>query len=99
MQKIDIKKLLLLPLKKDYESQKDQTKFFNGLDYIEAMLKFFGILNISVVKEIDSNIFNKILLTNFKISPLLGDLKSLATEPFLKKYDTLKEKQKVLLGV
>ena len=94
MQKIDIKRLLLSPLKKDYESQKDQTKFFNGLDYLEAMLKFFSVLNISVVKEIDNNIYNKIFLNNFKISPSFGDFKSLETKPFLNKYDALKEKTK-----
>jgi len=84
MQRINIKETLLIRLKNDYEETEAQTKFFNGLDYLEAMVKFFGVLNISVVKNIDKDMYNKIFLSNFKISPSLGDFKSLATQAFTK---------------
>ncbi len=85
MKKIDVNETLFSRLKYDYENNKnEQIKFLNGLDYFEAMIKFFGVLSISVVKNIDEDIYNEIFLTNFKISPSLGDFKSLATQPFSK---------------
>jgi len=89
-------KVLFERLKQDYNSTKEQIKFFNGLDYMEAMIKFFGVLNISIVKTIDEDIYNKIFFDNFKVSPSLGDYKSLATNPFVKNNKTrLKNKDEL----
>jgi len=96
VEKIDIKEVLFERLKQDYNSTKEQIKFFNGLDYMEAMIKFFGVLNISIVKTIDEDIYNKIFFDNFKVSPSLGDYKSLATNPFVKNNKTrLKNKDEL----
>ena len=102
MTKIDIKKTLFKPLKEDYNNPDNQlvVTFSNGLDYLEAMVKFLGILNISVVKEIDKEVYEKIFFTNFKISPSLGDFKSLATQPFTKaNKNILKTKENELYKV
>ena len=47
MKKIDVNETLFSRLKYDYENNKnEQIKFLNGLDYFEAMIKFFGVLSI-----------------------------------------------------
>ncbi len=95
MKKIDINETLLQRLKADYNNAEDQVKFMNGLDYLEAMVKLFGVLNISVVKEIDKDVYEKIFFNNFKKSPSLGDYKSLATKLFLDKDDGIDKELKI----
>jgi len=86
MIKVDPNNALFKQLKKDYDSHKKnklyQSQLQSGFDYMEAMIKFFGVLSISVVKSIDETLYKKIFTNNFKLSPSLGDYKSLATTPF-----------------
>ena len=84
MKKININEILLQRLKDDYINAEDQVKFMNGLDYLEAMVKLFAVMNIAVVRNIDTETYQNIFLKNFKITPSLGDFKSLATHPFTK---------------
>lgn len=84
MQEINISEILFQPLKNDYENSYNQQKLQSGFDYMESIIKFIGILSISIVKKIDIEIYNKILMENFKLTPSLGDYKSLATQSFLK---------------
>lgn len=51
MTQIDINKHLFEKLQNDFRNTESQIKFFNGLDYLEAMVKFFACLNIAVVKQ------------------------------------------------
>jgi len=100
MSSINTNKALFDTLKKDYTLHKTnklyQSQLQSGFDYIEALVKFFASVNISVVKDIDDDIYKDIFTTNFKLSPSLGDFKSLATVPFSKKNKTkLKEQNKI----
>lgn len=84
MKKIDLDEILFKNLREDYNKCFGLLKLQNGFDYMESMVKFLGCLSISIVKNSDKNIYEKILLENFKISPSLGDFKSLATISFSK---------------
>ena len=90
MSQIDLNKALFKTLLNDYEKykkeKKHQAQFQTGIDFIEAVIKFFGVLNISLVKELNEDIYKKIISQNFKPQPSLGDYKSLATHPFLDEY-------------
>ena len=89
MQKIDINKALFEQLKKDYKKHKKnkyyQSQLQCGFDYMEAIIKFFGVLSISVVNTMDEELYKDIFTKNFKLAPSLGDFKSLATTSFSKK--------------
>ena len=89
MKEIDINKALFDVLKKDYENHKQdklyQSQLQSGFDYLEALIKFFASINISIVKDIDNDIYKDIFIKNFKLAPSLGDFKSLATVVFSKK--------------
>jgi hypothetical protein len=95
MNLIDIDKHLFEKLESDYENAKNDIEKINyGFDYIEAIVKFFGSVNISILRYIEKETFQDILLKNFKLSPSLGDYKSLATLPFSKdNYKRLKDKK------
>jgi len=86
MTKIDINKALFTQLKNDYTSHKEnkfyQSELQSGFDYMEAMIKFFGSISISVVKDIDTEIYKNVFTNNFKMAPSLGDFKSLTTRSF-----------------
>jgi len=88
MTQIDINAALFTQLKEDYNSHKEykhyQSQLQSGFDYMEAMIKFFGALSISVVKSMDDALYKDVFTKNFKLSPSLGDFKSLATTPFSK---------------
>ena len=90
MSQIDLNKALFKTLLNDYEKykkeKKHQAQFQTGIDFIEAVIKFFGVLNISLIKELNEDIYKKIISQNFKPQPSLGDYKSLATHPFLDEY-------------
>jgi len=77
---------LFKQLKKDYKNHKEnkhyQSQLQSGFDYMEAMIKFFGVLSISVVRDIDAQMYKEIFSRNFKLSPSLGDFKSLTTDSF-----------------
>ena len=86
MNKIDINEALYGTLKKDYETHKTnehyQSQLQSGFDYMEAMVKLFGTISISIVKEIDHDVYKNIFTENFKLTPSLGDFKSLTTKSF-----------------
>jgi hypothetical protein len=86
--KIDINKALYETLKSDYITHKEnsqyQSQLQSGFDYMEAMIKLFASISISVVKDIDEEIYKDIFTKNFKLTPSLGDFKSIVTVPFSK---------------
>jgi len=89
VEKIDIDKILFKELRKDYicakRDKKYQEQFQSGLDYMEAMIKLFGVLNISVLKSIDEEKYKKVFSKNFNLTTSLGAFKSLATHSLSEK--------------
>jgi len=87
-QTIDINTALFETLKNDYNHHKQnnayQSQLQSGFDYLEALIKIFASINISVVKDIDDKVYKDIFTKNFKLAPSLGDFKSLATVVFSK---------------
>jgi len=79
MKKIDIKESLFNILLDDYESYKTnkdyQNQFQSGIDFFESMIKFFAVLNISILKTTDEKLFKKVIANNFKDKPSLGNFK------------------------
>jgi len=92
MKYIDINKALFSQLKSDYQTHKEgkhyQSQLQSGFDYMEAMIKLFASVNISVIKNINNEIYKTIFIKNFKLTPSLGDFKSLVTIPFSKSIKT-----------
>lgn len=84
LEPINIKASLLEPLKEAYNGAESHKEFAYGLDYMEAMTKFLASLCVSLVGEMDKTTFEEIFLNNFKLTPSLGDFKSLATNCFSK---------------
>jgi len=86
MNKINVDKILFKMLKEDYKNfKKDeqyQLQFQAGFDYMEAMIKLFGVVSVSVLKIVDIEKYKKVFDKNFKTSPTLGDYKSLGTKTF-----------------
>lgn len=77
---------LFNPLKTDYEkSQHPIHRFTSGFDYMEAMVKFLGVLSISVLKDADKTEYKEVFFKNFKLSPSLGHYVSLSTNAYKKK--------------
>ena len=69
MKKITINEALYGTLKKDYETHKAtkhyQSQLQSGFDYMEAMVKLFGVLSISVVKDMNYDLYKKLFIQNF----------------------------------
>lgn len=88
MSKIDIETALFHTLKSDYEEFKEKEQYLSqfqaGLDYMEAIIKLFGVVSISILKEIDYEKYKKVFNKNFKTSTSLGGFKSLGTRSFPK---------------
>ncbi|WP_320035765.1 DUF4476 domain-containing protein [Halarcobacter sp.] len=88
MYKIDLNEALYKSLKEDYKKHKENKQYQSqlqcGFDYMEALIKLFGTLSISVIKDIDNDLFEELFSKNFKLCPSLGDFKSLTTTPFSK---------------
>lgn len=89
MKRVNIYKNLFELLLEDYNEYKEkkdyQNQFRTGMDFLESSIKFFAVLNISVLKSLDKEAFEKIIVNNLKEKPSLGDFKSLAVFPFGKK--------------
>ena len=62
---------LFEPLKQDYahyrEAKNAIGEFTSGFDYMEAMVKFLGILSISVLKVADKTEYKEVFFKNFKL--------------------------------
>ena len=85
MQTININERLFSHLKNSYrDAKKDEkyhTQFLIGFDYLESLVKLFGSVMISVVKEKNPNLYDKLIKNDFQLHPALGNYINLVNNP------------------
>lgn len=88
MKEFNIKSAFFDDLHNSYNEHKESKRYLdqllNGLDYMEALVKFLGVVSISVLRDVDYSLYKSVFYNSFKLTPSLGHFIGLSRLPFSK---------------